>query len=238
MKTVVLTSDNHSWLLAGFFHQWQKYAAEYGEVEVAGFTNPGTLPPEVPFYSIGRFEDYPVEKWSDAVIKYLQSLKDDLVTILLEDYWLMRPIHNTEITAAEMFMLDNPNVARFDLSSDRMFSHDTQYLQPYGPFDLCSGKGAYSLSFQAGMFRRELLLEMMHPGETPWQAELSGSDRLNKSPYWVVGTYQWPINYAIVVNKGKLDRSGAWMFPARTLKQADWKGLDDLGYTTEPGGLQ
>jgi hypothetical protein len=234
MKTVVLTSDKHNWLLRGFFHQWQKYAAGYGEVEVAGFTNPGTLPNDVPFVSIGRFEDYPVEKWSDAVIKYLQSIKDNLVMILLEDYWLMRPIHQTAITAAEAFMLDNPNVARFDVAADRMFSRDAEYFRPYGPFDLCWGKGAYSLSFQASIYRRSMLLEMMRPNETPWQTELNGSDRLNKSPYFVAGTYQWPVNYAIVVNKGRLDRYGGWMFPARTLKQSDWAELDELGYTKEP----
>jgi hypothetical protein len=231
MKTVILTSDKHNWLLRGFFHQWQKYAEGYGSVEVAGFTHPGNLPEGAEFHSIGQFEDYPVEKWSDAVIKYLHTLKDDLVLIMLEDYWLMRPINQEAIKAAETFMLDNPQVMRFDLSSDRMFSRDVQYCEPYGPFDLCWGKGAYSLSFQAGMFRRELLLEMMRPDETPWQAELNGSDRLNHTPYWVMGLMQWPINYFIAMNKGKLDRTGGWMYPARTLRRADWEELDELGYT-------
>jgi hypothetical protein len=37
----------------------------------------------------------------------------------------------------------------------------------------------------------------------------------------------------IVVNKGKFDREGQWMWPARTLKAADWKELDELGYTRD-----
>jgi hypothetical protein len=244
MKTVVFTSDNHNWLLKGFFHQWEKYGARKGlnetytkdflALEVAGFTKPEGLPDDVSFYSIGKMTDYPVEKWSDAVIKYLQNVPDDLVLILLEDYWMIRPINRPAIAAAIGFMADHQNVIRFDLASDRLYCQGSTYAGPYGTIDLCEGKGAYSMSLQASIFRRELLLDIMRPGETPWQAELDGTFRLNQKPYKVLGTYQWPMNYLVAMNKGKLDRSGGWMFPARTLTRADWQELDTLGYTIAP----
>ena len=235
MRTVVFTSDTHNWLLKGFFHQWQKYGAcDFLDVEVAGFTKPEGLPDDVAFYKIGEFKDYPVGKWSDAVSKYLQSIPDDLVMIMLEDYWLMRQVNRTALVAAYSFMVNHPSVIRFDVAADRMFSREAQYRGYYGPLDLCECKGQYSLSTQASIFRRKELLEIMRPGETPWETELNGSARLNRLPYRVVGTYQWPVNYFIAVNKGQLDRTGAWMFPARTLTQADWDELDKLGYTAQP----
>jgi hypothetical protein len=245
MKTVVLTSDSHSWLLGGFFHQWKKYGIPINDydllpkpgMQVAGFANPNNLPPEVEFFSIGKMSDYPIQKWSDALIKTLESIEDELVMIMLEDYWLMRPVHIGAIIDARDFMLSYPSAIRFDLSSDRMFSQTSHFAGNFRDLDLCWSTGDYSLSFQSSIYRKSLLLEMLVPGESPWETELNGTGRVNRSRYEVFGSYQWPINYMIVVNKGKFDKQGAWMFPQRSLRPGDWKQLEELGYTTKPEGI-
>lgn len=245
MKTVVFTSDTHSWLLRGFFHQWNKYGKTFFEkegkwfgdfltIEVAGFTKPEGLPNDVSFVSIGNFKDYPVEKWSDAIIKYLKGIDDELVLFLLEDYWMMRAVDTHGLAAACGFMQTHKEVIRFDVAADRVFNDLAQYVCPWGSLDICEAKGAYALSFQASIYRRELLLEVMRPSETPWMAEINGSARLNKLSYRVVGSYQWPLNYMIVMNKGKFDRQGHWMFPARSLRMEDWMELISLGYLQAP----
>ena len=132
MKTVVFTSDTHNWLLRGFFHQWAKYGNEL-TVEVAGFTNPGFLPDYATFYSIGKFEDYPVEKWSNSIIEYLNKIDDDLFLFLLEDYWLIRPINMDALHTAERFMTNHPEVGRFDVAADRVFNRSSRYI---GSMDL------------------------------------------------------------------------------------------------------
>lgn len=235
MKAVIFTSDTHAWLLRGFFLQWAKYGERPGggsdilELEVAGFKRPGFLPPGVGFVSIGSMEDYPIGRWSDAVIKYLESISDDLVLILLEDYWMVRPVYREALLNAWAFMQQHPDVIRFDVAADRMFSREARYIGSFGVIDLCEAKGDYSLSFQASIYRRRLLLEVMQPGETPWQAELNGSTRLNRMTYPVFGSYQWPMNYMITVNKGQLDTAGKWMYPARTLSREDWQELANQG---------
>jgi hypothetical protein len=231
MKTVVLTSDNHSWLLKGFFRQWIRYAGSYNslDIEVAGFTKPSYIPKCVPFVKIGKFEDYPVDKWSDAVIKYLEGVKDELVLILLEDYWMMRPLAYGGIYAARKYMADHKDVIRFDLAADRMFNKAAVLKEYFQAVDICECKGDYSLSFQASIYRVDLLLQVMKAGENPWQAELNGTQRLNALPYRVVGSYQWPMQYFIAMCKGKLDTVGAWMYPARTLRPEDWEDLGKHG---------
>ena len=201
---------------------------------MAGFTKPDNLPGHVPFVSLGNFLNYPIQRWSDGLIRYLELVSDELIIILLEDYWLMRPINRKAVYEAANFMLRYPDTIRFDLTSDRMFSKEARYAGYYDPLDIVSAKGQYSLSFQASIYRRKMLLEMLKPGETPWQVELQGTERINKSPYQVVGSYQWPINYCIVVNKSQFDKTGGWMFPARTLTGRDWNELDSMGYTTKP----
>lgn len=228
MKVSILTSDNHSWLLKGFFHQWDKYAAGFDLIpEVVGFTQPKDLHSR--FVSLGKFEDYPVQKWSDAIIKYLSGLDDDLVTFVLEDYWLIRKVNFEAIVIAEQYMFANPDVIRFDLAADRMFSKDARYIGSIGQLDLCEAKGPYSLSFQASIFRKDLLLKVLRENESPWQTEINGSGRLNNLPYKVVGSYQWPMNYLIVANKGQIDITGSWMYPARTISFEDHADLLKAG---------
>lgn len=244
MKVVIFTSDKGNWALKGFFHQWEKYAKgpaamPWYELEVAGFSRPAELPKEVAFYSIGRFEDYPVERWSDAVMEYLQKLPDELFILMLEDYWLTRPIYHQAVSDAWEFMVTHPNVIRFDLTTDRMYSHNVRWAGAFMHLDLCRAKGDYSMSFQAGIFRRSLLLENLQKHETPWEAELSGSHRLNdRHDIQVYGSYQWPLGYMIVVNKGQLDPEGAWMFPARSLAQADWDELRAAGALPQPEAVR
>lgn len=238
MKTVIFTSDNHSWLLKGFLHQWSKYGLAELKLEVAGFTNPGSLPPDVGFVSIGDFKDYPVESWSDAIIKYLNSIDDEMFLFMLEDYWLIRPINREALMLAYEFMVDRPDIARFDVASDRMFNRGAQYVGSFKTLDICQAKGDYSLSFQASIYRRDALLAVLRPSETPWQSELKGSYRLNSLDYKVVGSYQWPINYMILMNKGKIDKTGGWMFPARSLKMEDWTELAALGYLQPAEAVQ
>lgn len=228
MRNIVFTSDRHSWLLKGFFHQWDKYAGGR-EVEVAGFTPPASLPSNVPFHSMGDFKDYPVQKWSDAIINALRRIPDDYFLFLLEDYWLIRQVNWDAIDAGLEMMMLHQDIIRFDAAADRMFNRHAHFLGSHKCIDLCSCKAEYSLSFQASIFNRKLLLEVLQEGESPWQAEISGSSRLNQLPYQVIGSYQWPMNYVIAMNKGALDLVGGWMYPARSMPLGDWQELVDAG---------
>jgi hypothetical protein len=229
VKTICLTSDKGNWCLPAFLHQWQKY--DRRPITVVGFTDPGGLP--APFVSIGRFADYPLARWSDAVIKYLASIPDDLVEIWLEDYWLIRKTNREMVELAGWYMVENPDVLRFDLSTDRLYAKTARDVESIGCMDVIEAKGEYSLSWQVNIWRRSLLLEMLCAGENPWESELYGTQRVNASPYRVLGSRQSPVRYMIAVNKGQLDRSGAWMFPPRTLCDRDWAELDRLGYTRQ-----
>jgi hypothetical protein len=233
MKTFVLTSDHHAWLLRGFLHQWEKYDGRL--IEAVGFTDPGhAIMGKIPFVSIGNFSDYPVNKWSDALIRYLKNVKDDLVEIYLEDYWLIRETNLPMISEVDFIMRANPSVARFDLGSDRLYSKGVRDVGSVRSMDLIEGKGDTSCSFQAAIWQRSALLSLLKPGESPWQAELEGTTRMNLSKWRCLGCRQIISRYLIYVNKGVPDRSGMWMVPPRTLSQSDWKELDRLGYTEKP----
>ena len=78
MKVIVLTSDKYLHALQPFAWLFNKYWSSAQPVTVAGFTPPDFgLPDNFTFHSIGAFADYPVARWSDALIKLLNEIEAD-----------------------------------------------------------------------------------------------------------------------------------------------------------------
>jgi len=230
MRNICFTSDKGNWALKGFAHQWNKYCGE--PVEIVGYTPVIDLPANFKFTSLGKFEDYPANKWSDALIKYLNMIDDEFLIIMLEDYWLCRPVNGEAVSRAIWMMNNTQNVARMCLTTDRLYSRKIKDFASVDWLDVFESDKTddYNMSFQTSIWRRSALLELLVPGETPWEAETNGTERINASQWHVLGTRQWPMKYTIVVNKGEVDKKGEWMFPPRTLTQNDWKELEDLHY--------
>ncbi len=234
-RVIVLTSDKTLWSVRPLIHQWHKYAPGI-PLGVFGYTKP-----EDPdfmqgenFFSIGKFENYPVKKWSNGVIEALQWIQDELVLVMMDDYWMVRHVDQDALLMAQEYMFKHKDVIRFDLTTDRLGDkhHDVESM---GHYDIIQGEkgAAYNFSMQASIYRRELMLEMLVKDEDPWEAELRGNVRLNASPYRVVGTRQWPMRYIIAVNKGVLMLDGSWCVPPRKLSEDDVKELYDLDMIPE-----
>lgn len=222
VKNYVLTSDKGNWLLGGFIHQWQKYCGL--DVTIAGFSKPDIeLPKGFDFISLGNFEDYPADKWSNALFQLLKQEKGEILSIFLEDYWLTRQVNMGVFDIAEKVFENDSNTVRFDLCSDRQYAEAVDEVESVGWFDIIKAKPecSYQLSFQASMWSKTKLLSLLLKDESPWEVELLGTERLREKGYNVYGTRQWPVKYHIMVKKGKFEIDGSWMFPPRQLKESD-----------------
>lgn len=230
-RFVVYVSDKHLAYLYGFLQLWDKYARY--PILVIGFTCPPYLNNSympmgsdwrmpVGFFSIGDFADYPADKWTDSMIVALENAPiAETFVFLLEDYFLVRPVNKELIKLGFNIMSSHQNVLRFDLTTDRLNARgstdqftakDVFYVDGADIIETVS-PSQYQMSTQAGIWRKNLLREFMIPGEDPWTFEMSGTRRVNDSPYRVFGTRQFPMRYTIAVNKGRLDLSGGWQFP-------------------------
>lgn len=228
-----MTSDRRNWLLRGFAHQWKKYGCGVPLI-VAGFTKPEfELPDWITFHSIGKFEDYPASRWSNALIKLLgHDFSFSHVGILLEDYFLTRTMDVEALVMASHYMQDHPDILRFDLTTDRLNSKNFKNLESARRFDLIESLGdQYDLSLQASYWNVESLLKVARPDESPWQLELDGTGRLKDyQGMRVVGTRQNPISYLIAVRNGHFSFDGSWMYPPKQLTNSDIQELKDLHY--------
>lgn len=206
MRAIVLTSDKYLHALRPFAWLFNKYWSPNQPVLVAGFTPPDfILPSNFDFHSIGLFTDYPVQHWSDAVIKFLREVEDEAFVLMLEDYWLVRAVNTEAVRMCYDYALQFKNVLRIDLTTDRLFSFGPRYpgdVPDYGQcgyLDLVKTEDVqYQMSMMTAVWRRDNLLSVLIPNETPWQLEIDGTTRVNaRHDLLVLGTRQWPIRHVL-----------------------------------------
>jgi hypothetical protein len=184
------------------------------DVLVAGFTAPefdlndfgGNANVRVEFHSIGAFGDYPLDKWSDSLIDLLNQIDDELVIIMLEDYWVIRGVNVPAIKLAHSYMKKRPKTLKFDLAADRMYAGGAERgFAREGWLDIVKSDlmSAYHMSLMTGMWRTELLKEVLLPGWNPWEIEIAGTTHLQNFPDMdVVGSEQWPIRHTLAFRGG------------------------------------
>lgn len=231
MRLLLVTSDKTDWALPGFFHQLKKYWPDHPPVVVAGFRKPA-LPERAEYFEIGNFEDYPVNKWSDSVRVVLSQMREEAFIWTMDDFWLTRPVDNQAVLYASLYMLEHPELARFDLTRDRQFAANMREVEKYGRITIITNDYpvSYLLSFQMGLWRTSALLAYLQNGETPWQTELEGTTRMQKAAANVVGTREEPIRYCIVVQKGEITTDGGYQGTDHALSPDDVAELWSLGY--------
>ncbi len=234
MQPIIITSDKTSWALRPQAHLIRWYWSQHPPITVGGYTPP---PFEVPdgfrFYVIGDFKDYPVGKWSDGLIRFLWSVDDDLVLLLMDDYWLFRDVDNAALIHIAQYMTTHHEVARFCVCTDRLGAHGITDYARLGHLDVIKSdpQSPYHFSFQASMWRKDALLMCLRHGETPWDAETRGDERLRDLEALVLGTRQAPMRYTIAIQKGKFTPDGGYQTPTAAMNP------DDLTYITEHGWI-
>lgn len=238
MRVIILTSDKTIHSLPAMAHQFNKYWSPEQQVIVGGFTPPSfELPSNFRFISLGEFENYPINRWSDALIQFLGEVPDERVIWMMDDFWLVRHV---DIEAVEMlydYMTVDTRIARIDLSSDRLYAKNIYDVRSLGRLDLiaCMQPVEYHFSFQAGIWRKELLLKYLRKGERPDITEHEGTTRMNHDHAVVFGTRQFPVRYLIAIQAGKLALDGGYQQPRPPLTDADLLELANLGLLPTEG---
>ena len=207
MRVIVLTSDKYLSALKPFAWLFNKYWGADQQVLIAGFTPPDfDLPDNFTFHSIGAFSDYPVNRWSDALIKLMHDIPDDVFGLMLEDYWLTRPVYRQAVTMLYDYMRQFEYVARLDLTGDRKNSGQASFYGKCGHLNLVHSDpmSQYHMSMMTGLWRKSHLLSVLIPNETPWEVELQGTPRLREMRHEkiVLGTEEWPVKHTLAFRGG------------------------------------
>ncbi len=205
MKILITSYSKTYWCLQPFAYLFNKYWGEVPATILHYSEIPYSLPDNFNFFS-PSVNDYPKHKWADAVIKYLESVEDDAIVLLLEDYWLTRRVNLELINILSSLIENNENVLRVDLTTDRLYAGGVQDVGYVEWVDLVEARNSqYQMSLQAGIWHRENLLKILNmlkpERRSSWDVELEGTSIVNGGlDMRVYGTRQYPVRYENGVN--------------------------------------
>lgn len=220
-------------------HLFRKHGGQDRPVTVLGFTAPDfDLPPLWNFLSLGNQQDYPVDRWSDALIGWLKGghRPGDVFALLLSDYWLMRQAGWPLVDVLADWAMKRPRLLRLDLTLDRANERGAVDVAYLAFLDVIKAPATapYKVSLQAAIWRRDVLLEVLRPGESPWMFEGRGSAEIaSDDRFEVFGTRQAPVRYVIGIRQGRASVKGHWQYPPVQLTASDTAELLRLGLIEE-----
>jgi hypothetical protein len=228
-RVFLTTCDAYLAALKPMAWMMHKYWKPKPDVVVMGFSLPDfELPPNWSFHSVGKQEDYPFGKWSDALIKFLNEVPDKVFLLMLEDMWPTRMVDTEGIDILYRYMLQFEYVAKMDLCGDRLYAMG---MVPYGSvnrLDLIKSMpgSPYHLSLMPGLWRKRHLLKVLVPNESPHQVEMIGTNRLSHNQDVIVlGTRQWPLRVCLALRGGDSQK-----LLLDEISYSDVQSLRELGY--------
>jgi hypothetical protein len=229
-KIYVMTSDGYLNILKSYAYLLNKYWLPNPEVVVVGYAAPQfDLPPNFSFISLGNQRDYPVNKWSDGLIKLLNQIDDSHIILMLEDYLITRGVDVDGVRILYDYARQFTYTVRVDLTGDRLYAHGADLTYgAAGRLDLIKSMpgSPYHLSMMTAIWNRELLLKVLVPGESPWDLEIIGTTRLShEQDMLVIGTRQWPVKHTLAFRGGD---TGKLLLDE--VNPADVEALRGLGY--------
>jgi hypothetical protein len=231
MRIFIYSSDKTSWSLRPFAYLFNRYWSAEAEVSVFGNSPlPFELPANFTFASIGPF--LPAREWTTDLRNALDALDDDVICLLMDDYWIGRKVDTESIGLCYQYMLQHTDVARFDICTDRLYARGMTDYGKLGHLDTIKSDpmSPYHFSYQASLWRRTTLLDCVVPHETPWESEIRGDERLRKLGALVLGTRQAPLRYTIAIQKGKFQPDGGYQTPAHAMNVEDVQYIEAQGW--------
>lgn len=212
-----MVSDRYLHALPGFSYLFCKHWSPQQDVIVCGFSVPHfELPPNFTFFSIGRQTEYPFKRWSDALIRVLESFpREEFFVLMLEDYFLIQPVRLDVVRKCHDYMRQFRYVLKFDLCADRRFAGGVVDYGAIGDIPIVKSDpgSAYHSSLMTGIWNRELMLRyLLVPGESPHDVEIIGTPRLaaRGDDLLVLGTKidPWPVRHTLAF---RTQEPGVWM---------------------------
>jgi len=221
MRVFVFTSNAYTRFIPPFAKYFNQYWSDMQGVTVVGYDQlpPLPLPRNFLFVSLGKQSHY---NWSSGVAAWLRQISDPTLIVMLEDYFLDRPVDIARLQTLATYMNAHPDVAKIDLSDDRL---KTPYEFYEDGLIRSADDAPFQASLQAAMWRRDTLLRFLKEPESPWQFEKAGTRRMvvaRKAGEWgglILGCQRPPLHYVNAVGGGQGDKDQGGGTPVWALKR-------------------
>lgn len=197
--------DSYSWTWNVWYTLFKKYVSNNGPIYFLSEEKAPDFVDEVIHIKSGKGE------WGERLLKGLEQIDSDLIFYMQEDFF-----------ACNKLVLSNDILDIFNLLEMETL-HIKDVLFDFGKFEHIQDNlyrleqnSKYTLNHQFGLWQVNELKKLVLPNETPWENEINGTHRRNKSNHAVyILDYKW---YVSSVSKGKILDRGRKVLTDNNLK--------------------
>lgn len=191
LGVIVLSCDAYSDLWTVFFKQFAKHwsKADYNLYLACNEKSSGIS-------DVIDAKSGPDIDWSSSLISSLQQVKEENVLIMIDDAFLCKDInHQHFLKLLNVFVEQNMDYLRLKNTP----KPDISFTNEIGKI---SAGQLYRTALFPSIWKKEVLLKILSPGESAWEFELKGSDRSDEYSEFY-GTYNDVFEIIHGVIKGK-----------------------------------
>lgn len=147
------------------------------------------------------------DAWTDKIRTAVEQIPTEYVICMCEDFFMRRMVRQDVIDDCIGQMEKNPSIACFNFEKE----YDWVLPSPYAGFGRKPDNGAYRLSCQPTLWRRDILTELLKGSRSAWEWELSSRSAPNEYEYYIwtgseddlVFEYGYHDNQWFGIRKGK-----------------------------------
>jgi hypothetical protein len=194
-----MSCDAYSDLWLPFFNLFWRYWSDCPWPVYLGTTHRSFAGERVTSLKAGDTE------WSQCLRFCLNHIDSDFVLLLLEDYFLVRPV-STAVLSEKLAMLDGFRGAQLRLFP--LPGPDRKLATCPGIGEIHS-RAAYRVSTQPAFWSRAHLLDLLVDSESAWDFEWNATKRSHNLAAAYYATYKPLIHYRHVIERGEWFRGAA-----------------------------
>ena len=198
MEVLIITCDSYQWMMPIFTHFYKKYWPDnpYNTVII---TETQHIESEYPVFYAGK------TSWSNEILDYIRQSDDESFLLILEDYLLRKKVNTEKVKLAKNICVNKIGCVRLNNAPEKYFNQHTLRTGIKG-FREYPIKRRFSWTMQIAFWQKQFLLDTMREGESAWESEENGIERLkNMKTDWEI---LWPEENIVDYNPIGLMRKG------------------------------
>ena len=176
LAIIIHTVDSYNFLWSGWNYYFQKYWDFNIDASIYFMNEEAT----VDFSNVKQIK---TEKgpWSDRLINGLSQISEKNVFYMQEDFWLIKTLDKDFFESAfRFFIANNMDAFRITIMGNYKLWPTMKFFKKHNVKRFNNRKSMYLVCHQASFWKKDFFLNCLLPNETPWENEISGTERIRK----------------------------------------------------------
>lgn len=191
---VLHSMDSYSRFWNPWYFLFQKHCKNHGPIFFLSEEKEPDFVSEINHIKTGKGE------WGKRLLKALNEIDSELIFYMQEDFWCVSDLEldNNLIEMFNKYQMDQLHIKENTASIKTTLIEENLFR-----FDQNS---PYTQNHQFGLWKKTKLMKNVFPHENPWENEVAGTKRLNRTQHNVyLYDHRW---YKSVCRKGELKDMG------------------------------